>query len=81
VSGSLIEARNRYQGGDVGGSVAIYEMLVRASQSLADVANDLATMARDKKDPVVYRVLGDSLMRQGRLQEALNTYRDALNLL
>jgi hypothetical protein len=81
TSGSLIEARNRYQSGDVGGSVAIYELLVRASQSLADVANDLATMARDKKDPVIYRVLGDSLMRQGRLQEALNTYRDALNLL
>ncbi|MDX2138948.1 MAG: hypothetical protein SF123_12730 [Chloroflexota bacterium] len=81
ASSSLTEARSRYQSGDVGGSVVIYELLVRASQSLADVANDLATMAREKKDPVIFRVLGDSLMRQGRLQEALNTYRDALNLL
>lgn len=82
VSGTLDQARTRYRDGDMEGSLAIYEGLVRTSQVLADVANDLANMAKEQKNnPVVYRVLGDSLMRQGRLQEALNTYREALNWL
>jgi tetratricopeptide (TPR) repeat protein len=81
ASGTLEEARARYQEGDVDGSLTIYEVLVRAGQSLADVANDLTSIAGSSKNPVAYRVLGDSLMRQGRLQDALNTYRQALNLL
>jgi hypothetical protein len=81
AQGTLEEARTRYQSGDVDGSLAIYELLVRASQSLTDVANDLTVVAKEGKNPVAFRVLGDSLMRQGRLQEALNTYREALNLL
>ncbi|MCA9908830.1 MAG: tetratricopeptide repeat protein, partial [Anaerolineae bacterium] len=82
VSGTLDQARTRYRDGDMEGSLAIYEGLVRTSQVLADVANDLDNMAKEQKNnPVVYRVLGDSLMRQGRLQEALNTYREALNWL
>ena len=37
---------------------------------------------KDHKDnAAAHRVLGDALMRQGKLQEALNTYRRALNLL
>jgi len=82
MSGTLEEARSRYQSGDMDGSLAIYEGLVRTSQVLVDVADDLTGMAREQKNnPVVYRVLGDSLMRQGRLQDALNTYREALNWL
>lgn len=81
TSGTLEEARSRYQGGDVEGSLTIYEILVRAGQSLAEVAGDLTSIAGSSKNPVAYRVLGDSLMRQGRLQDALNTYRQALNLL
>ncbi|MCC6616748.1 MAG: hypothetical protein IT320_24960 [Anaerolineae bacterium] len=82
ASGTLEEARSRYQSGDMNASLAIYEGLVRTSQALEDVASDLTSMARDQKNnPVVYRVLGDSLMRQGRLQDALNTYREALNWL
>jgi predicted negative regulator of RcsB-dependent stress response len=34
-----------------------------------------------KKNPAVYRVLGDGLMRQGKLQTALETYRKALKML
>lgn len=81
AQGTLEEARTRYQSGDTDGSLAIYELLVRASQSLTDVASDLSVVAKEGKNPVAFRVLGDSLMRQGRLQEALNTYREALNLL
>jgi hypothetical protein len=81
TTGTLEEARARYQGGDVDGSLAMYELLVRVGASLGDVANDLTSIISVNKNPVAYRVLGDSLMRQGRLQDALNTYRQALNLL
>lgn len=82
TAGTLEEARTRFRTGDLDGSIVIYDALVRASQALADVADDLHQMARSQpKNPVIHRVLGDSLMRQGRLQEALNTYREALNWL
>jgi hypothetical protein len=38
-------------------------------------------MEKFKTTPAVYRVLGDGLMRQGKLQLALDTYRKALNQL
>ncbi len=82
TSSTLQEARARYQNGELDTSLAIYEALVRASDSLADVAVDLTRIAEAQPgNAVVHRVLGDSLMRQGRLQEALNTYRAALNSL
>jgi hypothetical protein len=80
-NGSLEEARTRYRGGDVTGSLVVYELLVRTGQALVDVASDLSEVAKSSKNPVAYRVLGDSLMRQGKLQDALNIYRQALNLL
>jgi hypothetical protein len=82
VTATLDEARVRSREGDLEGSLKIYEVLVRASQSLTDVSSDLVEIAQtQKKNPAVFRVLGDSLMRQGRLQDALNTYREALNWL
>ncbi len=80
-SGTLEEARARYQSGDAEGGLAIYEMMVRAGQALLEVASDLSSIATTSKNAVAYRVWGDSLMRQGKLQDALNTYRQALNLL
>jgi hypothetical protein len=78
---TLEQARARYQTGDIDGSLAVYELLIRASQGLEAVAADVAVIARTEKNAAAFRVLGDSLMRQGRLQDALNTYREALNLL
>jgi hypothetical protein len=34
-----------------------------------------------KTNPAVLRVYGDVLLRRGKLQQALDTYRSALNLL
>jgi len=65
-------------------SLQSYEAVVRANVSLPEVVGDLNKLLVDKNhknNPAVYRVLGDALMRQGNLQEALNTYRRALNLL
>jgi hypothetical protein len=59
-----------------------YEKLVRANAQLAAVVSDLSSLVtKHDKNPAVYRVLGDGLMRQGQLQAALDTYRKALNLL
>jgi predicted negative regulator of RcsB-dependent stress response len=61
-----------------------YESIVRGNIALDAVVGDLSTLLKDethKKNPAVHRILGDGLMRQGKLQEALDTYRKALNLL
>lgn len=82
VAASLETARATRQSGDVETSLAQYESLVRNSIDLDAVVEDLSHMVRvHKNNPAVYRVLGDGLMRQGKLQAALDTYREALNQL
>lgn len=77
---SLSSARQRRQSGDIAGALTEYEALIRASSSLQDCVDDLAHVARlERENPVVYRVLGDGYMRLGKLQMALDTYREALN--
>ncbi|MCS6836948.1 MAG: tetratricopeptide repeat protein [Anaerolineae bacterium] len=69
---------------DTAASLQDYEAIVRANEALDVVVADLSKLTEDKdqkKNPAVYRVLGDALMRRGNLQEALATYRRALNLL
>lgn len=80
----LNSARGSLKMGDVGAMVEKYEALIRAQAALEEVTTDLAAIARDpshKGNPAVLRVYGDALMRQGKLQAALDTYRAALNLL
>ncbi len=84
VSQALDSARQSYRSGDIDGSLLAYESIVRANTQLETVISDLSSLLKDenlKKNPAVYRVLGDGYMRQGKLQEALETYRKALNLL
>jgi hypothetical protein len=84
VGAALQEARSKVQAGDIEVSLQNYEAVVRANQQLDEVVKDLSSLLDQevhKKNPTVYRVLGDGLMRQGNLQAALDTYRRALNLL
>jgi tetratricopeptide (TPR) repeat protein len=75
-------ARDKEQSGDLEGALADYESVIRSGAALDDVVEDLSLLVRSyKSTPAVYRVLGDGLMRQGKLQAALNTYREALNQL
>ncbi|MGB1285207.1 MAG: hypothetical protein ACPG7F_01640 [Aggregatilineales bacterium] len=84
VAATLQSARSKVSGGDVDSSLQDYEAIVRANAALDDVVKDVKKLVDDKahkKNPAVYRVLGDALMRTGELQDALDTYRKALNLL
>ncbi|MBL8160932.1 MAG: tetratricopeptide repeat protein [Anaerolineae bacterium] len=67
---------------DFNASLANYELLIRANAQIDVVTDDLLKLAdKVKNNAAVLRVLGDSLMRQGKLQAALDTYRKALNQL
>jgi tetratricopeptide (TPR) repeat protein len=79
-----LEQARQHLATDVNLSLQHYEAVVRANAALDEVVQDLSRAIADKahkSNPAVYRVLGDALMRQGKLQDALSTYRKALNLL
>jgi hypothetical protein len=79
-SAALESARQRRQSGDTAGALEAYEALIRGGVQLQACVDDLAHVAKVERDnPVVFRVLGDGYMRLGKLQLALDTYREALN--
>lgn len=78
----LALARTLRAHGEVAPSLDHYETLVENVQLLDDVANDLALLVDEQPTlPRARRLLGDSLMRRGRLQDALDAYRAALERL
>jgi len=82
VQATLNEARSRANVNDIDASLKNYEQLIRANVELDAVVDDVnKLLEKFKTTPAVYRVLGDALMRQGKLQLALDTYRKALNQL
>ena len=84
VDATLQSARSQIEGGDLEAGLRDYELVIQANAQLDDVALEVERLSKDpnhKNSAAVHRVLGDALMRQGKLQDALNTYRRALNLL
>lgn len=82
LSQALTTARQQASSGALAEALGAYESLVRSSHELESVVADLQSLVRQhRSNPAVFRVLGDGLMRQGKLQSALDTYREALNLL
>lgn len=80
----LNQARASQKMGDVGAMLDSYERLIRSEVALEDVEADMERVSKDavhKSNPAVLRVYGDALLRRGKLQQALDTYRAALNLL
>ena len=77
-------ARSRIADDKLGEALRDYETLLRANIGLDLVVSDmqwLIAQGRYRRVPALHRVLGDALMRQGSLQEALAAYRQALKLL
>ncbi len=76
-------AREKLHAHQVEAALPYYENLVRHGQMLSQTISDLtfALRSEQKLSPRVYRVLGDALRSEGRLQEALKAYRDALDQL
>jgi cytochrome c-type biogenesis protein CcmH/NrfG len=59
-----------------------YEVLIDTMQLLPDVSEDLVgLLGEHPDDPRLRRLLGDSYMRRGMLQQALEAYRSALDRL
>ena len=84
VSGAIKAAQEKVAAGNLDEALTDYESVVRANDSVDVVIKDLVKLTKDeksKKNPALYRVLGDAQMRNGELQDALDTYRRALNLL
>ncbi len=78
----LALARALWSHQEVGSSMDHYETLIETSQLLQDVVDDLSGMVQDTPEvPRLRRLLGDSYMRRGMLQEALDAYRSALEQL
>lgn len=78
----LALARTLRAHGQIAPSLDHYETLVESSHLLEDVANDLSALVDEQPEqPRLRRLLGDALMRRGRLQEALDAYRAALERL
>jgi len=61
-------------------ALTAYEELVQSGQSLDDILADLNEYVKTKRaNPRAYRVMGDAMMAQGKLQDALEMYRKALD--
>lgn len=78
------QARASLKLGDVNAMLDSYDRLIRSEVALEEVEVDVERVTRDpvhKTNPAVLRVYGDVLLRRGKLQQALDTYRAALNLL
>jgi len=79
---SLEHARDVQKRGAIAESLLEYEALILQQTNLDETVSDLQSLASLHRDnPTVHRLLGDGLVRQGKLQQALDTYREALNKL
>jgi tetratricopeptide (TPR) repeat protein len=75
----LTLARELWQAGLAAEAIEHYSALLRANRLVAEVVEDAQSLARQRRhDPMVKRLLGDAYVRVGRLAEALEAYREAL---
>lgn len=78
----LLVARAYAAQGQVSEALAHYQHLVTVDDVLAQVVEDLEALAvREPHLARVHQLLGDAFMHQGRLNEALGAYRQALQML
>jgi competence ComEA-like helix-hairpin-helix protein len=79
---TLIQARNALIQGETAQALAHYNGLIKAQQALPDVIQDLnEALYRFPVDVSIWEALGDARMRIGHLQEALDAYTKAEELI
>ena len=84
LAAAINSARGKIESDQLREALRDYETLLHLSAGLDWVVSDMrALIAREEfqRNPSVHRVLGDALMRQGHLDDALDTYRHALSLI
>ena len=75
-------ARELWRAGLYADSLEAYSRLLRSGKQVEEVMADMEVHLQERpSDPAVRRVLGDAYMRAGRLAEALEIYREALESL
>jgi predicted Zn-dependent protease len=78
----LKQARELVTTNQYGASLEHYQGLIDSTQLLEETRGDLRDLVeKNPADPKLRRLLGDTHMRLGDLQAALDTYRSALDQL
>ncbi len=76
----LVSAREALNAGQFDQAMNEYAGLVEVGEGINTLIADLeAAAGRHQEKPLVRRMLGDAYMRNGQLQKALETYRQALD--
>jgi tetratricopeptide (TPR) repeat protein len=78
----LALARVLWDAGEMEESLDLYSRLIRSNQLMDEVIVDLKRYSEEKPhSPDVLRTLGDSYMKQGLLDKAMEIYRQAMDML
>ena len=79
---TMIQARNALIESNIDQSIENYNKLIQSQQMLPDIIQDLnEALYRFPIDVNIWQTLGDALMRTGQIQEALDAYTKAEELL
>jgi hypothetical protein len=82
VDAMLKQARNELSSNNIPGSLETYARLIKKGRYLEDVIHDLReALYRYPVDVSIWQSLGDAYMRSNRLQDALDAYTKAEELL
>jgi hypothetical protein len=72
-------AQSACEKGDLDQAIRVYDSLVSSGAYLDKIIDDLAEAVKSyPTNYLLYQVMGDAMMKDGRLQSALETYREAL---
>jgi tetratricopeptide (TPR) repeat protein len=80
--GSLVNAKSELGRGNIAAALDVYGKLIRKGKALEDIIRDLRdALYRYPVEVPIWQTLGDAYMRANRLQEALDAYTKAEELL